>query len=83
MCVGCDAALHHRQLLTVFGLSLRYESADISLAVSCGVLPRLMRLCHSAVLNNHLTCHARLSDIRYILATASMHLLQILAITSR
>ena len=83
MFVVCCTAVQHRQLLTVFALSMRYQAADVSLAVSCGVLPRLMRLCDTVVLSRQLTGRARLSDIGSILATASMRLLQILAITSR
>jgi len=79
---GC-VAVQHRQLLTVFALSMRYQASDVSLAVSCGILPRLLRLCDTAVLRHQLTGHARLSDVGCILATASMRLLQILAITSR
>lgn len=79
----CCTAVQHRQLLTVFALSMRYQAADVSLAVSCGILPRLMHLCDASALTRHLTGQARLSDIACILATASMRLLQILAITSR
>jgi len=79
----CYAAMPHRRLLTVFALSMRYQAADVSLAVSCRILPRLLHLCDSSVLSRHLTGQARLSDISCILATASMRLLQILAITAR
>lgn len=75
--------MRHRQLLTVFALSVRYEAADVSLAVSCGILPRLMRLHDTALLSRQPSIQARLNDIGCVLATASMHLLQILAITSR
>jgi len=77
------AAVQHRQLLTVFALSMKYQAADVSLAVSCGILPQLMHLCDTAVLSRQLTGQARLADVGCILATASMRLLQILAITSR
>jgi len=82
-CASFCAAVHHRQLLTVFALSTRYEASDISLVVSSGILPRLMRLCDAAKLSQRLTGQAPLTDVSCILATASMRLLQILAITSR
>ena len=75
--------MRHRQLLTVFALSVRHEAADVSLAVSCGILPRLMHMHDAAVLSRRSSSQARLNDIGCVLATASMHLLQILAITAR
>jgi len=76
--------MQHRQLLTVFALSMRYEAVDVSLAVSCGILPQLMHMHDKALLSRQSPSHApRLNDISCVLATASMHLLQILAITSR
>ena len=79
---GCSA-VRHRQLLTVFALSMRYEAADVSLAVSCGILPRLIHLRDVALLTRRSSSLTQLNDISCVLATASMHLLQILAITSR
>jgi len=79
---GCSA-VRHRQLLTVFALSMRYEAADVSLAVSCGILPRLIHLRDVALLARRSSSLTPLNDISCVLATASMHLLQILAITSR
>jgi len=76
----CASAVRHRQLLTVFALSVRYEAPDVSLAISSGILPRLMHMHDTAQLTSHAP---RLNDIGCVLATASMHLLQILAITSR
>ena len=75
-------AMRHRQLLTVFALSVRYSAPDVSLVVSCGILPCLMHLRDTALVTHH-SAQARLNDISCVLATASMHLLQILAITSR
>lgn len=34
-------------LFTIFGMSLKYQAVDLSLAVSCGLLPLLQQMCGS------------------------------------
>jgi hypothetical protein len=95
--VNCASALLHntvfapmflgqqrRQLLMVFALSVRYRTVDVTLAVSCGILPLLLRLskgnemkfCMSSNGIGHV-------DLGAVIKIASMHLLQILAVTAR
>lgn len=79
--------VQRRQLLTIFALSVKYRAVDVSLAVSCGILPLLFCLCGSPgvlmqtgvnLFNG--TGHA---NLRAILKMASLNLLQILSMTAR
>ncbi|XP_069694063.1 probable E3 ubiquitin-protein ligase HERC1 isoform X1 [Periplaneta americana] len=66
------------QILTVFALSVRYQPADITLAVSCGLLPILASMCSSPV---YLTSPCELQARPPVLSLASMRLLHILAMS--
>lgn len=79
--------VQRRQLLTIFALSVKYRAVDVSLAVSCGILPLLFCLCGSpgVVMQTGVnlfngTGHA---NLRAILKMASLNLLQILSMTAR
>uniref|UniRef100_T1JES7 HECT-type E3 ubiquitin transferase n=1 Tax=Strigamia maritima TaxID=126957 RepID=T1JES7_STRMM len=78
-------------LLTVFALSMKYQPSDVSLAVSCGMLPLLSRLCGSSLWIGQLILHSSSSTmtaittsshLNTVLQVSSMRLLQILAVTS-
>ena len=73
-------------LFTVFSLSVKYQSTDVSLAVSSGMLALLSELCgrpHSMLQTTHaLTYSIGHSHLDTMLRVASMRLLQILAITA-
>ena len=73
-------------LLTVFSLSVKYKPADVSLAVSCGLLPLLFSLCENfpgfPSLLQPLQAEQDMGQLDTILKVASYKLLQILAITT-
>lgn len=73
----------HRQLLTVFALSMRYEAVDVTLAVSRGILSRLLRLCDGCAIVGCAKSSVNLADLSGVLGAACMRLLQILAVTAR
>ena len=66
----------------VFALSVRYRTVDVSLAVSCGILPLLLQLCKGNTLSTD-NLGMTPNDLGPVIKIASMHLLQILAVTSR
>ena len=70
----------------MFALSVKYQSVDVSLAVSCGMLRLLSRLCGSPIALTQASqaimyCSGK-SHIGTMLRVASLRLLQILAITT-
>ena len=72
--------------MTIFALSVKYQSVDVSLAVSCGMLPLLLRLCVSPsalcrAMSTVLYCSGQ-SELTGMLEVASLRLLQILAVTA-
>ena len=66
------------QILTVFALSVRYQPADITLAVSCQLLPILANMCSHPV---YLTSPCEFQARPPVLTVASMRLLHILAMS--
>lgn len=72
-------------LVTVFALSVHYQPADVSLAISTGLLNVLSQLCGTdTVLGQPLQLLPKsgISQLSTALKVASTRLLQILAITT-
>lgn len=80
----CLPGKQRHQLLMVFALSVRYKTVDVSLAVSCGILPLLLQLCKgNTLLTENPNRDMIHNDLGPVIKIASMNLLQILAVTSR
>ena len=81
-----SASKQRLQLLTIFALSVKYKPEDITLAVSCNMLPVLSHLCGSptslVLTNSAVVYNTGQSQLDMVLQVASMRLLQILAITA-
>ena len=75
------------QLLNIFSLSVKYQAVDMSLAVSCDMLPLVFQLCGTpgltAQTNNSLFDDDSHINLDLVLKMASMNLLQILSVTAR
>ena len=73
-------------LYTLFGMSLKYQSVDISLAVSCGLVPLLHQLCgqpESLLEVMTMVVYSRgVSSISTLLKVAGYRLWQIIAIST-
>ncbi|XP_041374032.1 probable E3 ubiquitin-protein ligase HERC1 isoform X2 [Gigantopelta aegis] len=81
---GCDPN-KHLLLSCVFALSVKYQPADVSLAVSCGLLPALFDLSEDATMYPYTMLPAReclsARDTETILQVSSYRLLQVIAVT--
>ena len=75
----------HLLLSCVFALSVKYQPADVSLAVSCGLLPALDLLSRDAALHPYTMLPPRewlaARDVHTILQVSSYRLLQVIAVT--
>ncbi|XP_033633807.1 probable E3 ubiquitin-protein ligase HERC1 isoform X2 [Asterias rubens] len=84
---NCKGAWYRLLLVTIFALSVKYQPADVLLAISSGILPLLARLCgegSQAVLAKPMQplMSGSIPSMHSVLQVASMRLLQILAITT-
>ncbi|XP_067667414.1 probable E3 ubiquitin-protein ligase HERC1 [Haliotis asinina] len=81
-----EATKNHLLLSTILALSVKYKPVDVSLAVSCGLLPMLFQLCQNSVsLPNTLPPLQRCLEATHlgaILQVSSLRLLQIIAVTT-
>ena len=72
-------------LFTIFGMSLKYQSVDLSLAVSCGLLPLLHDLCGSPRQLCKVMCtvvyNQSKSDVDGLLQLACFRLWQIITLS--
>ncbi|XP_069137757.1 probable E3 ubiquitin-protein ligase HERC1 isoform X1 [Argopecten irradians] len=73
-------------LWTIYSLSMKYRPADISLAVSCGLLPRLLSLTHSHTSTSSIIPISgqglQHSQLKVVVKMSSSHLLRLITLTS-
>ncbi|XP_021370838.1 probable E3 ubiquitin-protein ligase HERC1 isoform X1 [Mizuhopecten yessoensis] len=73
-------------LWTIYSLSMKYKPADISLAVSCGLLPRLLSLSNGETSTSYIIPVSgqdiQYSQLKVVVKMASSHLLRLITLTS-